>query len=73
VKIKAKKDTVEQDARIFDTVSDPVTFFPCTLSFLYDIKGYTQWRTEGEIWGLQPGNSEGSLKSCQNQPDCENF
>ena len=30
-----------------------------------------QWRTEGEIWGVQtpPRNSEGPPKSCQTQPD----
>jgi len=32
-----------------------------------------QWRTEG-VWVVQtpPRNSEGSPKSCQTQPDCEN-
>ena len=32
----------------------------------------SQWRTEGGGSNPSPRNSEGSRKSCQTQPDCEN-
>jgi hypothetical protein len=43
VKVKVKKKVVlDQVVRIFDTVSGPAPFFPCALSFLYVIQGYTK-------------------------------
>ena len=42
MKVKVKIITLEQGAGIFDSVSGPVTFFPCVVSFLYVIKGYTK-------------------------------
>ena len=53
VKVKAKKKIHwSRVPEILDTVSGPVSFFPCTLSFLYDIKGYTLWGTKGGRFGI---------------------